>query len=171
MGGFKMLKVRVKLPKNRPGNWWAMTVNLPCRPPLFTFRNAFCISSEDQKHRRTSYALTQNKKSGHKSNIMFEVVFSKHCQFKAEDIEIIWDESFPAQKFPQVSSIPQMKNREIKSMLRARESMPCKLSGNCHSTNSSISRIQLVNDFPFQGELLDFVCTPLVSNKRSFYAL
>ena len=26
IGGFQMLKARVKLPKNRPGNWWALTV-------------------------------------------------------------------------------------------------------------------------------------------------
>ena len=28
-------------------------------------------------------------------------MFSKQCQFKPSEIEIIWDESFPAQKFPE----------------------------------------------------------------------
>jgi len=96
--------------------------------------------------------LTQNKKSGEKSNILFEVVFSKQCQFEANDIEIIWDESFPAQKFPQVSSVPPMKNKELKSMLRNQEN-PCKIARNCHSPNNTISRIQLVNDFSFQSFL------------------
>ena len=49
IGDYKMMKVRVKLPRNRPGNWWAMTVNLPCRPPLFTYRNAFCVTGEDTR--------------------------------------------------------------------------------------------------------------------------
>ena len=45
--------------------------------------------------------LTQNERSGSKSFIVFEVMFSKQCQFKPSEIEIIWDESFPAQKFPE----------------------------------------------------------------------
>ena len=33
--------------------------SLPCKPPLFTFRNSFCISSEEQWNRRSSFALTR----------------------------------------------------------------------------------------------------------------
>ena len=49
----------------------------------------------------STLTLTQNERSGSKSLIVFEVMFSKQCQFKPNEIEIIWDESFPAQKFPE----------------------------------------------------------------------
>ena len=115
-----MFKARVKLPKNRPGNWWSLTVNLPCRPPLFIYRNAYCIKSEDEKIRRTSYSLTQNKKTGKKSAIRFEAIFNSKCNFTAKDVKIEWDESFPAQKFPQVSSLPVLDNQSLKTILQSK---------------------------------------------------
>ena len=63
LGEYQRYKARIKLPKNRPGNWWSLTVHLPCKPPLFIYRNAYCIKSEAEKiNRSTSYSLTQNKK-------------------------------------------------------------------------------------------------------------
>ena len=56
--------------------------------------------------------LTQNERSGSKSLIVFEVMFSKQCQFKPSEIEIIWDESFPAQKFPE-----QFKNVKLTCLI------------------------------------------------------
>ena len=120
IGEYKMLKARVKLPRNRPGNWWALTVNLPCRPPLFIYKNAFCIKDEDERSRRTSFSLTQNKRSGSHSMISFEAVFNSRCNFTSEDIGIVWDESFPAQKFPQVSSLPLINTRRLKDILQSK---------------------------------------------------
>ena len=88
-----------------------ITVNLPCKPPLFIYKNAFCIKDEEKGTRRTSFSLTQNKRSGSHSMITFEAVFNSKCNFTSEDIGIVWDESFPAQKFPQVSSLPVLNSR------------------------------------------------------------
>ncbi|CAG5099023.1 Oidioi.mRNA.OKI2018_I69.XSR.g16181.t1.cds [Oikopleura dioica] len=41
----------------------------------------------------------------------------KKCEFKKSDIDIVWDESFPSQKFPQVSSIPHMNRRQISEIV------------------------------------------------------
>lgn len=89
------------------------TVNLPCKPPLFIYKNAFCIKDEEKGTRRTSFSLTQNKRSGSHSMITFEAVFNSKCNFTSEDIGIVWDESFPAQKFPQVSSLPVLNSRRF----------------------------------------------------------
>ena len=49
-----------------------------------------------------------HSKSGTHSTISFEAIFNSKCNFTEKDIKIDWDESFPAQKFPQVSSLPQL---------------------------------------------------------------
>jgi len=63
--------------------------------------------------------LTQNKKTGKKSAIRFEAIFNSKCNFTAADVKIDWDESFPAQKFPQVSSLPVLDSRSLKTILQS----------------------------------------------------
>ena len=48
------------LAKKRPGNWWALTVKLPCKPPLFTYKNAFCVNTDETGSGGKSYSVTQN---------------------------------------------------------------------------------------------------------------
>ena len=52
--------------------------------------------------------FSNHSKSGTHSTISFEAIFNSKCNFTEKDIKIDWDESFPAQKFPQVSSLPQL---------------------------------------------------------------
>ncbi|CAK8689570.1 uncharacterized protein LOC143459273 [Clavelina lepadiformis] len=97
---------RVRLPTVRPENdWWALTVRLPCKPPMFQFWNAYCINSFADDVRAKDFVLSQNRLVFGR-NIVFLATFNEVCRFDVSDIQVIWDESIPANAFPQLSSFP-----------------------------------------------------------------
>lgn len=97
--------------------WWSLTVKLPCKPKSFVYWNAYCANSFVEDLRKGDYVLVQNKMIT-SNQISFFVEFSDVCTFEPEDINIIWNESFPAQSVPQLSSfpsqIPPLKEEEAK---------------------------------------------------------
>ena len=87
-------------------------MKLPCKPLIFSFENAFCLNSATDNDgqsfvRENEYLLSQNELTK-SDEIVFSIVFTAICHFTSDDIKIMWDESFPAGMFSQVSSIPNV---------------------------------------------------------------
>lgn len=124
--GDGIFKGKIHLPKHRSKDWWAIAVKLPCKPAAFSFQNAYCLNSASAPDGTSylnsddaEYLLTQNKLTNfYDHKITFDAVFTDACQFTADQVEILWDESFPAGLFPQVSSIPSSRGVELKQFVR-----------------------------------------------------
>nr|XP_039263793.1 uncharacterized protein LOC120339683 isoform X1 [Styela clava] len=102
------LKSHIDLADIRPAEyWWSVRVELPCKPKLFKYWNAYCINSFARDLKEGDYVLVQNNLIEDKSGrITFFVQFSNTCTFEPEEVRIIWDESTPAQSLVQSSAYP-----------------------------------------------------------------
>ena len=92
----------ISLPKNRARTWWALEVNLPCKPKFFSFKNIFCLSNE----KAGTYLLAQNELSDWSDTIYLMIGQSDQCKISKNDVAIEWRNSYPSQAFPQFSSLP-----------------------------------------------------------------
>lgn len=92
----------ISLPKNRARTWWALEVNLPCKPKFFSFKNIFCLSNE----KAGKFLLAQNELSDWSDTIYVMIGQSDECKISKNDVAIEWRNSYPSQAFPQFSSLP-----------------------------------------------------------------
>ena len=92
---------------------------LPCRPAAFSFRNGFCLSIPGTDP--TKFILSQNELNNLEDDSIFiSAVLNKKCQFSLGDVEILWNESFPAMDFPQMSSMPNLFGADLVSFTNDR---------------------------------------------------
>ena len=94
----------ISLPKNRSKTWWALEVNLPCKPKFFSFKNVFCLSNKQAG--TNQFLLAQNEISDWSDTILVMIGQSDQCQISKNDVAIQWRNSYPSQAFPQFSSLP-----------------------------------------------------------------
>ena len=92
----------ISLPKKRSKIWWALEVNLPCKPKFFSFKNIFCLSNE----KPNQFILAQNELSDWSDTIYVMIGQSDECKISKNDVAIQWRNSYPSQAFPQFSSLP-----------------------------------------------------------------
>ena len=92
----------ISLPENRARTWWALEVNLPCKPKFFSFKNIFCLSNA----KAGTFLLAQNELSDWSNTIYIMIGQSVECKISKNDVAIEWKNSYPSQAFPQFSSLP-----------------------------------------------------------------
>ena len=114
-----LIEGEILLPPNRPNNWWALTVVLPCLPDNFSFQNAYCLNLPERSARE--FILSQNDLNDlSKNSIFISAVLTESCRFSLDQVDVFWNESFPAKEFPQISSIPSLSGKDLLNFVERR---------------------------------------------------
>ena len=108
------------------------------KPAWFSFRNAFCLNSARRASgsyftQRGSYLLTHRVASP----IVFDAILNDACQIKIEEVEVVWERSFPIHSVPRISSVPTLHGEKLIKFfdqVQKGENLPVRLSINYPQT-------------------------------------